>query len=145
MHPDYNPNATCPCGSRRTYRRCCLRKGIRYTEDEHGNVYEVKQLSPETKELFDMLYEQRKREIWETEGREIRPDDPVFPDFAETGEQGVIDMVTRIMERAGSAPENIYAFRKTGILLCAQDLDRRSPEDIAEWEAAVMEYRAMQN
>jgi hypothetical protein len=145
MSTDYNPRLPCPCGSGRRYKSCCQRRGIKYVTEEDGTIMEVKELSAETAELLQQVLEERRNEIWQKEGREMGPDDLLFPEFAETGEQGVIDMVAGIMERAELDPELIYAFRRTGILPTEDNLDEFSERELDEWEAAVEEYRRIRN
>jgi len=46
------------------------------------------------------------------------------------------------MKRAGTPPEMVYAFEKTGRLVTAENASQLSEEDLAEWDAAVEEYWA---
>jgi len=47
-----------------------------------------------------------------------------------------------LMKRAGADPALIYAFEKTGRLVSEENAKQLSDEDIAEWNAAIEEYRA---
>ena len=50
--------------------------------------------------------------------------------------------LTMIMRSAGIPEEKIYATVKTGLLPAAGG-SNCSPEEIAEWKSAVLEYRAL--
>lgn len=41
-------------------------------------------------------------------------------------------------------PELIYAFRKTGRIVSTRNKDKLSPEDLKEWEDAILEYYQQQ-
>ena len=43
------------------------------------------------------------------------------------------------MVKAGIDPSYIYAFKKTGLLVTTDNWDKLSPEDQAEWMAAISE------
>jgi len=78
-------------------------------------------------------------------GREPGPDDPLFfdPD-ADTPQliadekirKGIIDA----MVAAGIDPSFIYAYQKTGLIPTEDNWDNLSPEDQAEWSAAIAEW-----
>ena len=81
-------------------------------------------------------------------GREAGPDDPIFfdPD-SDTPKPISEDLIRRemaaAMAEAGIAPEKIYAANKTGMLPTADYLHLWSEADMAEWEAAIEEYRKL--
>jgi hypothetical protein len=50
--------------------------------------------------------------------------------------------VVAAMRRAGIAPQIIYAFERTGFLLLEESYKSLSPEDKAEYDAAIDEYFA---
>jgi len=80
-------------------------------------------------------------------GREMRPEDPFFfdpesdsPSFRpDKDAHYVVARLAKLLEEAGAEPAHVYAFRKTGGLL-PPDVDRLTPAERAEWEAAVAEY-----
>jgi hypothetical protein len=47
---------------------------------------------------------------------------------------------TQAMRMAGIRPEVIYAHRKTGLIVTADNRDKLSKEAMAEWKAAIDEY-----
>jgi hypothetical protein len=78
-------------------------------------------------------------------GRDWQPDDPVFfdPDQdqpAFMSEEKVAADVLNAMRRAGTPPQIVYAYRKTGLLISEVSRDTASPEALAEWDAAITEY-----
>ena len=81
-------------------------------------------------------------------GREMRPDDPFFfdpnlpsPQFRSSEDaQIAIDLLAEFMGEAGIDAEAIYAFKATGGLIPG-DNSRFSPDQEAEWNAAVLEYK----
>lgn len=50
-------------------------------------------------------------------------------------------MLRAAFEQAGVRPELIYAFDKTGRMVTEDNIDLLTPEELAEWNAAVHEYR----
>jgi hypothetical protein len=78
-------------------------------------------------------------------GRDPNPDEPVFFDpNADTPQPLSLDVMERItvtaMRKAGVAPQIIYAYKKTGLIVGEETLDAISPERLAEWHAAIDEY-----
>ena len=79
-------------------------------------------------------------------GREMGPEDPFFfdpqadsPSFRpDKDAQYVAARLAKLFEEAGAEPAHVFAFRKTGLL--PPDVDRLTPAERAEWEAAVAEY-----
>jgi hypothetical protein len=53
--------------------------------------------------------------------------------------------VLAAMESAGTPPEYVYAYRKTGLLGTEGNKERLSREDRKLWEQAVDEYRALED
>lgn len=46
------------------------------------------------------------------------------------------------MKRAGTDPELIYAFEKTGRIVSEANAHQLTREDLKEWDAAIEEYRS---
>jgi hypothetical protein len=99
-------------------------------------------LDPESMEMMN----QQLQAFREKFGREAGPNDPVFfdPD-ADTPQplslEKYFEESTEAMVRAGIRPEIIYAHRKTGgLIVTAENQEKLSAGDIAEWEAAIDEY-----
>jgi hypothetical protein len=82
-------------------------------------------------------------------GRAPKPDEPIFfdPDFdtpTPLTEEKIEAKVLEAMRRAGTSPAFAYAYRKTGLLSLGGDMSCWDPEDRREWEAAVAEYRRLE-
>jgi len=81
-------------------------------------------------------------------GREIGPADPVFfdPD-SDTPKPIPEDLIRRqmaeAMANAGISPEKVYAASKTGMLPTAENMHLWSAANLAEWNAAIEEYRKL--
>jgi hypothetical protein len=89
--------------------------------------------------------EEQKKLFREKFGREAGPDDPIFFDpGAEIpkplDEDKVRATMMDAMASAGIDPALIYAFRRTGRIISEFNLHLMSPEDLAEWQAALDEY-----
>ena len=130
----YPRNAPCPCGSGKTYERCCLAKGIEYVQDEEGVVARSVPVDTEVREVID----EQKRKFVEEFGREPGPGDKVFFD-APPLEHFEAEIV-RGMKASGVNPAVIYAFEKTGLLVSEENQHLIPDADLAEWEAATEEY-----
>lgn len=96
-----------------------------------------------TPEVADAL-RQQEQSFKEKFGRDPDPNDPLFfdPDADTPQEMSgeKIDKVTiEAMVKAGIDPSYIYAFKKTGLLVTTDNWDKLSPEDQAEWMAAISE------
>jgi hypothetical protein len=129
-------NAPCPCGSGKQYGDCCYDKGFEYLVDENGTIFKSIPMSGELAEVI----EEQKRRFVEQHGREPGPGDNLFFDMPpfEHAEHFMVEA----MKQAGLDPAIIYAFEKTGLLVTEENEHLISDKDRAEWEAAVLEYRA---
>jgi hypothetical protein len=72
------------------------------------------------------------------------PGDPVFfdPDAGipqEFSSDKLDEAVIQAMVKSGMDPSYIYAYKKTGLLVTTENWDKLSPEDQAEWNAAINE------
>ena len=82
--------------------------------------------------------------------REPGPEDPMFldPDAdqprvpTKAQKQEIIDAMHQIILNAGIDPAFAYAFRKTGFLLMEENMKHMTPAELAEWDAAIEEYRS---
>ena len=52
--------------------------------------------------------------------------------------------MVQAMKQAGLNPAIVYAFEKTGLLVTEENQDMLSDSDLAEWEAAIREYEALE-
>lgn len=131
---EYPRSAACPCGSGKTYERCCLTKGIEYVQDEDGEVAKSVPIDAEVRQVLD---EQRRRFVEEF-GREPGPGDKVFFD-APPLEHFEAEIV-KAMKASGVNPAAIYAYEKTGLLVSEDNQHLIPDADLAEWQAAIEEY-----
>ena len=128
------PNAQCPCGSGKKYKKCCMRKKFDWVENENSDIGKSIPIAPELKELLQIQLE-RFREHF---GREPGPNDPIF--FDQPPLEHSEFYAVRDMRRAGLAPELVYAFEKTGLLVTDMNQDLIPEKDLEEWDAAIEEY-----
>lgn len=129
-------NSPCPCGSGKKYKACCWKKAFDFVEDEKGTIFKS---VPMHGELTAELQELR-QEFIAKHGREPGPGDKLFEDLPPT--EHLEAMIVKTMKEAGTRPEIIYAFEKTGRLVTADNRNLLTDRDLAEWDAAVDEYRA---
>jgi len=102
-----------------------------------------------TPEMDKILRGQRKKFIKKF-GREPGPNDPVFFDpKASTplsfAPKQLADATLKAMLAAGTPPQFVYAYQKTGFLVNETGYKNMSPEDRAEYDAAIDQYFAMEN
>lgn len=98
---------------------------------------------PRAQELLAKQLENFRRKF----GRDPGPDDPLFFDPREAEPTPLPDVAHHIldaMHKANLPPEFAYAFRRTGLLGLGKDKSAWDPADIAEWNAAIDEYHAIQ-
>jgi hypothetical protein len=128
-----SPNAPCPCGSGKKYKRCCYAKGFHYLVDDEGNVFKATPVHPEAAEaLRDAAARFEKKH-----GRPMGPRDRYF------SEEDVpsIDRMVDILRQAGASEAYYYAVRKTdGLMLSPENRHLVSNKDIKEFEDAMAEY-----
>lgn len=108
-------------------------------------LHQAMEENPEVRDLLDRQLERFREEF----GREPGPDDPVFwktvdgqpvPIGPEDLEPARQFMAARMVEIG--RPEFAHAFLKTGMIVTEANVHLLDDEDMAEWEAAVAEYRA---
>jgi len=129
--PGHDP---CPCGSGEKYKTCCWDKGFEWVEDEAGTVFKSMPMPPEVREALDQLHQ----EFVTKHGREPGPDDLLLPDVPHP--EHLEAMIVEDMKAAGLAPDLIYAFEKTGLLVTEQNQHLIPEKDLAKWDAAIEEY-----
>jgi hypothetical protein len=101
-------------------------------------------MTPEMREAMERQLERFRQKF----GRDAGPNDPIFFDpnsdvpkpFTLSQRQEVTEKIVAAMEKAGISPADIYAYRKTGILLTEDNRDKWSQSDIREYEDAYEEY-----
>jgi hypothetical protein len=96
-------------------------------------------------EMIQILEEQKQR-FRQKFGRDPRPEDPVFWD--ESSElptpmsiEDIHQTILAALITAGSPPEFIYAFDKTGRIVTESNMHLLTPEEYHEWVDAVEEFR----
>ena len=135
-HKKLSRNARCPCGSGKKYKQCCIRKDFDWIEDDEGNIFKSLPLSDDMKEAFD----QQRQEFFAEHGRELGPDDLIFPDMPhpEHAEHQIIEA----MRKSGIDPAIIYAVEQTGRIVSEANQHLLSDKQLDEWNAAIEEYEA---
>ncbi len=129
-------NAPCPCGSGKKYKHCCHGKDFDYLEDDGGTIFKS---IPVSGEMGEVIAEQKQKFI-EKFGRKPGPGDKLFFDMPSV--EHAEHFIAEAMRKAGVDPAIIFAFEKTGLLVTEANEHLISDVDRAEWEAAVLEYRA---
>jgi integrase len=107
-----------------------------------------KKTVPIDPELAEELKAQREAFVKKF-GREPGPGDPLlFDPDSDTPRPleytAIRDAMVGGMVRAGIDARLIHAFRRTGFLVTEQNLDRMSPRDLREWQAALDDYDRLQ-
>ena len=59
-------------------------------------------------------------------------------------EDDLMAMMTEVFRQAGTPPHIVYAAQKTGRIVTEENQHLLSRDDLAEWDAAVAEYRQQQ-
>jgi hypothetical protein len=100
-----------------------------------------------SQEMIQMLEEQKQR-FRQRFGRDPRPEDPIIWDenAAEptpASEDDIHQTILSVLIAAGSPPEFVYAFDKTGRLVTESNMHLLAPEEYQEWVDAVEEYRRL--
>ena len=77
-------------------------------------------------------------------GRHLRAVRPTKQPGDETNAKEVFSEieVEKVAVEAGIAPERVYAVRQTGMMVTEANMDHCSKKELAEWNAAIEEYRA---
>ena len=83
--------------------------------------------------------------------RDPGPDDPVFFDPTADTPQPLPEarvglMLEQLLEAAREAnirPEVLYAVKKTGRIVTTQNAQYLTPEELAEWDAAIDEFKTL--
>jgi hypothetical protein len=100
-----------------------------------------------SKEMIQMLEEQKER-FRQKFGRYPRPEDPVIWDETASeptpaSAEDIHQTILSALIAAGSPPEFIYAFNKTGRLVTESNQHLLSPDDYQEWVDALEEFRRL--
>jgi hypothetical protein len=100
-----------------------------------------------SQEMIHILEEQKQR-FRQKFGRDPRPEDPVIWDenAAEptpASEEDIHQTILSALITAGSPPEFVYAFDRTGRLVTESNMHLLTPEEYQEWVDAVEEFRRL--
>lgn len=134
-------NAKCPCGSGKKYKQCCINKEYKYVTYEDGTI--AKKIKIDNPEIWRELERQRESFV-ATFGREPMGDDPLFYNFNDPIEKYQAEIIS-VMEQVGIAPQLIYAFKKTGLLVTEENMNKISDLDLEIWKNAIKEYSNITN
>lgn len=134
---EVGPREPCPCGSGKTYARCCKKRDFRWIRDLRGQVAKSIPFGKETKKILL----ETKEQFLLTFGRKPRKTDPVFAQKYYASEKDMEREMLRVMRSAGAPPVLRYALKKTGfVITSSKDLRRLTPQEQEEWEDAVEEF-----
>jgi hypothetical protein len=102
---------------------------------------------PMNKEMIGILDEQRER-FKQQFGRYPGPEDPVIWDEdaeqpTPASEEQIRQIILEAITAAGSPPEFVYAFEKTGHLVTEANMHLLTQAEYKEWCDAVDEYRRL--
>ncbi|AQT60655.1 DUF5677 domain-containing protein [Cellvibrio sp. PSBB023] len=131
-------NDPCPCGSGRKYKKCCKYKDVIWEQDDTGDYYQVIPIKGKLEELVEQLDD----EIYKHFERERLPDDPLMPHTLMFSDKDHERKMIEIMEKVGTNPAFIYAYKRTGILLTDGMVEKATGSLVDEWDNAVAEYYA---
>lgn len=134
-------NETCPCGSGRKYKKCCINQNIEWHLDDNGKIiirniikndFSMKQL----KKVLDL---QQKR-FYELYGRYLNEDEPIlFDQYAYSIDEDFENLM-KLLEDNNFDPAYIYAARKTGRLVTKYNETQLTGKEIDEWNNAIEEF-----
>ncbi len=129
-------NDPCPCGSGRKFKKCCKGKDIVWEQDKDGDFYRAIPVEGKLEELIERVDD----EICRHFERERLPDDPLMPHSLMYSDRDTERKMVEVMEKMGTNPAFIYAYKKTGILLTEEMVERAPGSLVDEWDDAVDEY-----
>lgn len=133
---ELHPTEKCPCGSRKTYGRCCKKRDFKWERRADG---EILRSAPISAELMEQLKE-TKADFVETFGRQPRKNDPVFFEQFYTSDEDLRRGTLKAMKAAKSPPSLVYAYRKTGRMVTTRNKNMLTPDELLEWQEAIDEY-----
>lgn len=132
-------NTLCPCGSGKKFKICCLGKTFNIVDDDEDSYTIQIPIKGQLEVLLQEFEATFKKHFERIPGE----GDPVLLTRYLLSEEDVERGITEAMEKAGSDPAHIYAYKKTGYLIVEDNLERFTGAAIAEWNAAVAEYDAI--
>lgn len=134
--PKRESDDPCPCGSDEKFKKCCKGKDIEWEMDEDGNWLRLVPVEGRLEELVGQL----DQEIYKHFERERLNDDPLMPHTLMYSDKDTTRKMIEVMEKVGTNPAFIYAYKKVGILLTEEMAERAPGSLVEEWDNAVDEY-----
>jgi len=135
---EISKRAACPCESGKRYGECCALKQFKWVVDEEGEVWKQIPVSRELDEVNEALIAGFRKVF----GREPVGDDPLMLAKYLYSPDDISRETVNAMRRAGMDPAQIHAYEKTGRILTEQNVAFLSDGELAEWDAALDEYRS---
>jgi hypothetical protein len=130
-------NSKCPCESGKRYAQCCKKKRLKWFTDNDGGHKEVP-LVPAAVELLEKQKAEYQR-IFERQPNKEK--DPVFLMCYLFSDEETQRLTVEAMRGAGTSPELIYAYQKTGgLLITDSNQDLTTTKDLSDWNEAIDEY-----
>ena len=129
-------NDSCPCGSGKKYKRCCANKAFTFVKESEDTVTQVLPIEGGLREIID----NHRSSFLKHFEREPDDDDPLLLGKYLMSEDDIERETIDAMRRTNADPAHIYAYRRTGYLICDAYLDRFTGAAIQEWNAAVKEF-----
>ncbi|HUN85970.1 MAG TPA: hypothetical protein VMU48_16445 [Terracidiphilus sp.] len=96
-------------------------------------------------------FEKQKKAFTKKFGREPGPNDPIFFDpeadeprfLTEAHIEKMQNEMCDLMAKVGIKPAIIYAYRKTGRILTAENQRYLTKAELKEWESAIREFESL--
>lgn len=129
-------NDPCPCGSGKKYKKCCKDKDILWEKDEHGDFCRMIPVEGRLEEIIEKL----DNDINKHFERERLSNDPFLPHTLMYSNKDTERQMVEVMEEVGLDPAYIYAYKKTGVLLTEEMVERTPGILVDEWNNAVNEF-----
>lgn len=106
-------------------------------KDEHGAFFQAVPISPKVGRIIENAKNKFKRIF----GREPKGNDPMMVEKYLVSIRDIERETLDAMLRAGTPPELMYAYRKTGRLLTKKASRLIPDKDVQEWHDAIAEYQ----
>ncbi|MDH5191828.1 MAG: SEC-C domain-containing protein [Gammaproteobacteria bacterium] len=136
-HIEIDSSDDCPCDSGLSYGECCYEKDFQWVRHENGDISRLLPIEGELGNVLENIKEQFMRVF----DRVPRKNDPMILAKYLYSDADMERETIDIMKRAGTRPELIYAYKKTGGLMVTEaNIDKLPTADRWEWEAAIEEY-----
>jgi hypothetical protein len=128
----------CPCGSGKTYSKCCSKKNFKWVKDAAGQYYRSVPMHP----VVESVLKEQKKRFRRIFGRLPEGGDPLF--FEGIDADSSAEISRELMFKSGVDPALIYAHQKTGLLVTEFNKDLMPDVDLDEWQAAIEEFKVLE-